>query len=56
MTTRTRTALLLALVVVAFVLCACLDDGQRSEWQNEVLSRQRGLERPTVTPSAAVGE
>ena len=55
MTTRTR-ILLLALALTAFMLCACLDDGERSEWQREVLSRQRGLERPTVTPPAEVAE
>ena len=54
MTTRTRTALLIALAIVAFILCACLgDDGERSEWQREVLSRQRGLEQPAATPQVA---
>ena len=44
MTTRTRTRILLiALAVVVFVTCACLgDDGERMQWQREVLSRQRG--------------
>ena len=55
MTTRTRASLLLlAIAVVAFTLCACLDNGERSEWQAEVLSRQRGLERPTPTVIAEV--
>lgn len=46
MTARTR-ILLLALALTAFMLCACLgDDGERMQWQREVLSRQRGLERP----------
>jgi len=50
MTTRTR-IFLLALAVAAFLTCACLDvdDDARTEWFNEVNSRQRGLERPTAT-------
>lgn len=51
-TTQRRYALLLALALTVFVLCACLDDGERSEWLNQVNSRQRGLQRPTVTPPA----
>ena len=52
MTTRARTLiLLLCIALVAFTLCACLDldDGERIEWQREVLGRQRGLQRPTPT-------
>ena len=52
MTTRTRIILALAIVLVGVMLCACLDDGEREEWFNQVNSRQRGLERPTVTPPA----
>ena len=52
MTTRTTIILLLSLVLVGALLLGCLDDGERIEWQREVLSRQRGLERPTVTPTA----
>ena len=61
MTTCDRTLiLLLCIAVVAFTLCACDEaDGTgdaRREWQREVLSRQRGLERPTMTPPAEVAE
>ena len=53
MTIRIRTLLLLAIALVAFTLCACDElDGTgdaRREWQREVLGRQRGIERPTVT-------
>lgn len=44
----TRTTILLALALTVFLTCACLDDGERVQWQREVLSRQRGLERPTA--------
>ena len=57
MTTRTRTLiLLLCIAIVAFTLCACDEvEGRgdaRREWQREVLGRQRGIERPTPTPTA----
>lgn len=56
-TTQRRYALIIALALTVFLTCACLgDDGERSEWQAEVLSRQRGQERPTVTPPAEVAE
>ena len=34
MTART-TILLLALALTSFMLCACLDDGERLQWQQE---------------------
>ena len=54
MTTRIRTLILiLAIALIAFTLCACDElDGTgdaRREWQQEVLGRQRGLQRPTPT-------
>ena len=51
MTTRTR-IIILCIILVAGLLLGCGDwDGDqdaRNEWQNEVLSRQRGIERPTA--------
>ena len=48
-TTQRRYVILVALAVAVFLICACLgDDGERSEWFNQVNSRQRGLERPTA--------
>ena len=52
MTHRTRIILLCAVVLVAGLLLGCGDwDGDqdaRLQWQREVGSRQRGIERPTV--------
>ncbi len=52
MTTRTRTIILLAVLAAALVV-GCLDDGDRIDWFDQVNSRQRGLERPTLTPPAS---
>ena len=54
MTTPIRIAiLLLAIVLIAFTLCACDEvDGTgdaRREWNREVTGRQRGFQRPTPT-------
>jgi len=53
MTTRRTVIFLLCVAVVAFALLGCQDwDGDqdaRNQWQSEVNSRQRGLERPTPT-------
>ena len=61
MTTRIRTLILiLVLAAVAFTLCACDElDGTgdaRREWNRNVTGRQRGIERPTVTPPVEVAE
>jgi len=55
MTTRTRriVILILAVVLVSGLLLGCEDwngdQDARLQWQREVGSRQRGLERPTPT-------
>ena len=51
MTHRTRIIILCIVLVTGLLLgCGGLDGDQdaRNEWQNEVLSRQRGIERPTA--------
>ena len=52
MTTRTRT-ILLAVIVIAAALLGCVDlDTDRTEWQNDVLERQRHEGQPgPVTPA-----
>lgn len=55
MTTRTRTTILLCIVLTAFLLLGCvdLDIDKRTEWQNDVLERQRHEGQPgPVTPPA----